>query len=174
MTTYFNNIEYLKSGAERQQQAYRVLTAYQVLDKLEAYTPVLVGTIPINIDIESSDLDILCYWTDKREFMIAAQQLFGNQPRFCMREDEENEAVIVNFLLDDLEVELFGQNIPVKEQRAYRHMIVEHELLYKHGDEFRKMIIELKKQGYKTEPAFAHLLGLEGDPYEELLNYDNC
>ncbi len=37
---------------------------------------------------------------------------------------------------------------------------------------FRQEIIALKKQGYKTEPAFAMALGLKGDPYyKELLNY---
>ena len=44
-------------------------------------------------------------------------------------------------------------------------------ILEKEGEEFRKQIINLKEKGWKTEPAFAKLLGLKEDPYLELLNY---
>ncbi len=54
---------------------------------------------------------------------------------------------------------------------AYRHMIKEYEILKMYGEEFRKQIIQLKRQGLKTEPAFGVLLGLKNDPYIELLNY---
>ena len=37
---------------------------------------------------------------------------------------------------------------------------------------WQELIIELKKKGIKTEPAFAMLLDLKGDPYDELLKYD--
>ncbi len=50
-------------------------------------------------------------------------------------------------------------------------MIKEYEILEKEGEEFRKQIINLKEKGWKTEPAFAKLLGLKEDPYLELLNY---
>ena len=52
-------------------------------------------------------------------------------------------------------------------------MIKEFEILEKEGDEFRRKIIELKELGLKTEPAFAKLLGLSGDPYVELLKYQS-
>ncbi len=74
--------------------------------------------------------------------------------------------------MNDFEIEIFGQSIPTKQQFAYRHLIVEHHLLNKHGEEFRQQIIELKRQGHKTEPAFALALGLTGDPYTELLNFE--
>ncbi|MNY83296.1 hypothetical protein D3C86_2259750 [compost metagenome] len=48
-------------------------------------------------------------------------------------------------------------------------MYVEYNLLSIHGEQFRQHIIELKKQGLKTEPAFAQALGIKGDPYLELL-----
>ena len=63
--TDFLNIDYLKSGTARQQKAFEVLNENLILQKLSDFTPVLVGTIPINIAIDSSDLDIACYWKDK-------------------------------------------------------------------------------------------------------------
>jgi hypothetical protein len=49
-------------------------------------------------------------------------------------------------------------------------MIAEYKILQEEGEEFKQKIIELKKQGIKTEPAFGILLGLE-NPYEDLLKY---
>ena len=46
---------------------------------------------------------------------------------------------------------------------------MEHRVLLAKGEEFRQEVINLKRQGWKTEPAFAKLLGLNGNPYEELL-----
>ncbi|NDV65102.1 DUF4269 domain-containing protein [Bacteroides sp. 224] len=172
MNTLFDNIEYLKKGTKRQQQAYLVLTENSVLPKLNSFHPILVGTIPINIDIETSDLDIICYWTQKEEFISALKKLFGKESEFKIEENQTMNAIVAGFKLHSFEIEIFGQNIPTKEQRGYRHMLVEHELLLKKGDQFRQQIIELKKQGYKTEPAFGIALGLSGDPYSELLNFE--
>ncbi|HRF37192.1 MAG TPA: DUF4269 domain-containing protein, partial [Saprospiraceae bacterium] len=58
-------------------------------------------------------------------------------------------------------------------QNAYRHLLIEARLLEERGPEFRQQIIELKQQGVKTEPAFARLLGLEGDAYEALLRLES-
>jgi len=51
-------------------------------------------------------------------------------------------------------------------------MLIENKILEQEGKQFRKKIIALKEQGYKTEPAFATLLGLEGNPYEALLELE--
>ncbi|WP_343330978.1 DUF4269 domain-containing protein [Polaribacter staleyi] len=60
----------------------------------------------------------------------------------------------------------------VKTQNAYRHMIVENKILKEKGFEFKQSIKKLKSNGTKTEPAFAKLLGLEGNPYTELLKLE--
>jgi len=54
----------------------------------------------------------------------------------------------------------------------HTHLIIEHKLLIKNGEDFRQQIIKLKRQGHKTEPAFAIALDLSGDPYMELLKFE--
>ena len=169
----FDNIEYLKTGNFRQKQAYEVLSKSRVMESLHEFDPVLVGTIPIDIDIENSDLDIICYWTDRNNFIENIIRLFADKQGFCIKNDQSQNCVIARFTVGHFEIEIFGQNIPVKMQMGYRHMIIEYQLLLKNGAAFRAKIIELKKQGYKTEPAFALLLELKGNPYEALLKFES-
>lgn len=171
--TDFLTINYLKSGTARQQKAFEVLNENLILQKLSEFTPVLVGTIPINIDISSSDLDIACYWKDKNHFIEIVKKNFSEQKDFQIFEKEisRNEAVVANFFTNDFEIEIFGQNTLVENQFGFRHMIIEASILEEKGEDFRQKIIALKKSGIKTEPAFAQLLGLKGDPYEAILNF---
>ncbi len=170
----FDNIEYLKLGNSRQKQAYIALTNNQILLKLKRFDPILVGTIPINIDIENSDLDIICYFVNKQDFINKLTDNFINEKNFLLKEQQssDNQTIVANFLMDSFKIEIFGQNIPTKQQFAYRHMIIEYHLLNQYGEKFRKQIIKLKQEGHKTEPAFALALGLTGDPYIELLNFE--
>ena len=170
----FENIEYLKTGNDRQKLVYNLLTQNKILEKLRQFDPILVGTIPVSIDIESSDLDIICCYNDKIKFTEIIKRNFKHNKDFTIYEQNEQKqnAIIASFKIDDLEIEIFGQNIPTRQQNAYRHMIIENRLLNEMGELFRQKIIELKKQGYKTEPAFAILLGLKGNAYNELLTYE--
>lgn len=165
----FLDISYLRLGNKRQKKAYQVLTDNRVLEKLTPYQPILVGTIPINIDIENSDLDIICEVSDKNEFIDKLNALFGAEKDFTIHESPKFDAIKANFIIDGFEIEIFGQNTPTTQQNAYQHMLIEHKVLLAKGEKFRQDIIDLKKQGYKTEPAFAKLLKLEGDAYQELL-----
>ncbi|MBS7254282.1 DUF4269 domain-containing protein [Flavobacterium branchiicola] len=169
----FSSIDYLQSGNAKQILAYQILTENKILDTLSEFDPILVGTIPINIDIENSDLDVICYWTSKAEFVSRIRLLFENKNEFKIQEAYINnqESVIANFLIDGFEIEIFGQNIPTKEQNGYRHMLIEHQILELKGENFRQEIIKLKRKGFKTEPAFGKLLGLKVNPYQELLDY---
>lgn len=169
----FRNIEYLKEGTEAQKQVYEVLTQYAVLKILNAFDPILTGTFPLAINIDSSDIDIACHWTNSKAFEDCLSSAFGKEAHFTIRSKslQNHSAIIANFNMAGFELEVFGQNIPVEDQLSYRHMLIEHRLLLKHGEAFKDEIIKLKKNGLKTEPAFAKLLGIEGDPYEELLKY---
>lgn len=168
---HFDTLTYLQSGTPIQQAAYRTLTANHIWEKLHPFTPMLAGTIPININIENSDLDILCYYKDHRGYMDNLVRECSHYDGFRFYETSVRDvpAIISSFTLDNFSVEIFAQPQPVTAQWGYRHMMIEHHLLQTQGEDFRQQIIALKKEGYKTEPAFARLLGLSGDPYEALL-----
>ncbi|GAA4328551.1 DUF4269 domain-containing protein [Mucilaginibacter gynuensis] len=172
---HFDTIDYLKTGSPIQQQAWQVLTEYRILEQLASFSPILTGTIPIDIAVPGSDLDMVCCYNNINVFMDTLVAVFSMQEQFLIKQTivKGIETVICNFFIRDFEVEVFGQSRPVKDQEAYRHMIVEYLLLQKHGEAFRRQVIDLKLQGIKTEPAFAQLLNLPGDPYVAMLNlYD--
>ncbi|MDF2553491.1 MAG: hypothetical protein K0R77_2766 [Chryseobacterium sp.] len=79
------------------------------------------------------------------------------------------KCIVINFMLEEFLIEIFGQAKPTTQQNAYLHMIAEYKILLEKGEDFKQKIIELKKKGIKTELAFGMLLNLE-NPYEDLLN----
>lgn len=169
----FDTLEYLKTGDPLQQKSYGLLTEHRIFYLLAEFDPILIGTIPIAIAIDSSDLDIGCYWTDKNAFITTLQTAFSGYQDFSCQELNTGamEAIVANFSIDGVEIEIFGQNIPTREQNGYQHMLIEHRILQERGAAFREAVIALKKSGLKTEPAFAQLLQIEGDPYLGLLEY---
>lgn len=165
----FTTLDYLQSGNEKQKRVYTILTTNRVLEKLKSFDPILTGTIPISIDIDTSDLDIICCFNNAYDFQTHLVNVFGHEQDFKIFIPKHPGAVAASFTLDGFVTEIFGQAILTREQAAYRHMLAEHKILTEKGEAFRKQIVELKKQGYKTEPAFGKLLGIEGNAYEYLL-----
>lgn len=170
----FINVSYLKKGNAKQQAAYKTLKGIHIFDHLKSFDPILVGTIPIAIDIENSDLDIICCYENADLFVEELRRNFDTFPDFAVSKKTINdvETVLVRFTASDFEIEVFGQQVPSRQQPGYRHMIIENALLNQYGEKFRAEVIALKRKGYKTEPAFAKLLHLSGDPYLELLKYE--
>jgi len=174
MAINFKNINYLKNGNVRQRQAYADLSSTRLFQLLEGFDPILTGTIPIGIDLPTSDLDVVCTCADHEQFSKLLQRHFSGYQAFALQtmKYKGTQTTICHFRTFHFEVEIFAQATPSEAQIAYRHMMVEHALLERYGAAFRQKIIALKREGLKTEPAFAQALGLEGDPYEALLNIE--
>ncbi|WP_143157417.1 DUF4269 domain-containing protein [Cnuella takakiae] len=170
----FTHIDYLRSGNLRQQEAYTALSTIGIMDLLGSYMPLLAGTIPLGIDVPGSDSDILCYRTDGDGFATTLRQHFGHYKGFAIDHVQTMQGLATTacFIAHGFTIEVFGQAVPSQEQLGYRHMLVEHRLLEEHGPVFRQQIINLKISGLKTEPAFAQVLGLSGDPYQALLELE--
>lgn len=176
MQTVWTDISYLLRGTQRQQDAYRALQTLDLFAVLRDYSPVLVGTIPLDIELEQSDLDIICEVYGQPSFQYCVTRAFGQQPHFQVRSARKDNlpSVTASFTAEGFPIEIFGQPRPVMKQTAYRHMVVEARLLAIGGEEARRKIRELKRAGLKTEPAFARCFHLQGDPYQTLLDLARC
>jgi len=168
----WRNIEYLKAGNDKQKLIYRILTETNILSVLKDFDPIVVGTIPIGIDIENSDIDIVCSVSDFEKFRYIVRQNFSQHDAFSDRIQGEKQAYVANFYHLKQEIEIFAQDMPSNLQNGFRHMLIEDRILCLAGESFRQKIISLKSQGYKTEPAFGKLLNLK-DPYSDLLHFEN-
>ena len=170
---HWQDIRYLSSGTPQQQAAYETITSLKLLQVLERYDPILVGTIPIDIDILTSDLDIICHVPDAKSFIALLNRQFLAYPDFSVHQTTHQEypSVIARFQAGTFAIEIFGQDLPTWQQNAFVHMVIEHRLLEIGGDKAKVAIRNLKLAGIKTEPAFVEYFGLGGDdPYKRLLD----
>jgi len=165
------DIEYLREGTASQRKAYQIITSTRVLYLLEPFNPLVVGTIPIDIDIDDSDIDIICYVDDLPYFRDWVRCFFSAHDSFTDRLKDKGKVYIASFFYDSKEIEIYAKNQPTYLQNGYRHMIIEEKLLNLGGKKFKTDIINLKRAGYKTEPAFGIVLNLE-NPYEDLLKME--
>jgi hypothetical protein len=169
----WTDLSYLQNGTPRQLAAFHCLRKLDIMRQLKEYHPVLVSTVCIDIDIESSDLDIICEVSQPVEFTRQITTFYGGLPNFELREARsENNSVVAEFEFENFVIEIFGQLLAVEKQAAYRHLSVMHRLLMIGGEAMRESIRQLKRQGLKSEPAFARYLGLSGDPYQVLLELE--
>jgi hypothetical protein len=163
--------QYLMHGNPRQRESYAVLKKLGIFEQLSAFTPVLAGTVPLDIDIAGSDLDILLEVYDLESAGKLLSRLYGHLDRYSCRikDTAGTSRIVARFGWQGWPVEIFGMAEPVERQNGYRHMVVEARILQLLGEKAKEQIRMMKRKGLKTEPAFAALLGLQGDPYEELL-----
>jgi hypothetical protein len=174
MNCNWEDISYLLNGSDKQRKTYDTLGKIEIFEILRKFNPILVGTIPIDIDIENSDLDIICEVYDFYEFEEILSNHFKDIKGFNITLDnrEGTKNIVVSFVYDQFIIEVFGQPLPTKKQNGYRHMIMEERLLKLGGEDFKREIIKLKKEGIKTEPAFTKYLKIGGNPYIELLKLE--
>jgi hypothetical protein len=179
MDTFPNwkNPRYLAAGTSRQRHIHAVLEDLGILTTLGAFDPVVTGTIPLGIDLPGSDIDIICEVAPAAELAFAQllRTHYGHQPAFQIGRaaNAGPPALVSSFCHLGTEIEVFGQALPTAHQYAYRHLVVEHAVLRAGGPAWYTAVRRLKAQGLKTEPAFAALLQLPGNPYEAVLTLEN-
>lgn len=172
--TDFSDIKYLRGGTDVQRRCYRVLSDGGIMEALAPCGPVLAGTFPLGINVKGSDLDIVCRWTGNfTSFGSEMSRLFAGYDDFSTGVSGDGKAFLCRFTAGGIPVEIYAYNAEPVQSNAYRHMLVEARVLRMLGGEFRRRVLELKEKGVKTEPAFARLLKLEGEPYAAVLGLEN-
>jgi hypothetical protein len=168
------DIGYLLQGDNKQKQVYAAIHTCRAMELLSAFDPTLTGTYPIGIYLPDSDIDIICHYAREELFENVLVNAFGFIDGFELtRKTIRGEACIISrFNHSGFLFEIFGQARPVSEQFAIRHMLIEQKVLSDNDQSFREEIIRLKEKGFSTEEAFCTLLGIEGDPYIELLKLE--
>ena len=142
-----------------------------VLKVLAQFDPHVAGTPPLELDLPGSDIDVLCFTPNVHLFIDAVWHAFSEAPEFTAKQWVDGpRPVIASFTAMDWRIELYGEGIPVEQQRGWRHFLVERRLLDLGGNDFRLTVLALRQSGMKTEPAFAVALNLRGDPYLTLLD----
>lgn len=149
-----------------------ILDEVRIFESLEAFDPRWVGSIPLDIHGPGADADICCSANGNLDgFEAFLRSEFGGLSDASVSPNQHagEASVIAKFSLGDLPVEIYGRNRPVETHESYIHWLAEHRLLDLAGDRLLEDVRVTKAAGLKTEPAFAQVLGLGGDPYSELL-----
>jgi len=149
---------------------FSALNSSEILKTLKSFNPLVAGTFPLNVNVADSDVDILISGNLNQAKKIM-QGKFGDLSDFkCDELMVQGEPTLLSsFSYHGIDFEIFGQRTPSIRQRGYLHFLVEERLLKIGGVPFAEKIKEARLSGIKTEPAFAKVLGLRGDPYDELL-----
>jgi hypothetical protein len=140
-----------------------------ILDLLAAFDPHVVGTLPLGIALPDSDVDIVCHAPDLNDVAELIWSTFSSADDFALyRWSARGRPLIAKFETEGWPFEVFASPEPVADQAGWRHFSVEQRLLNLGGFALQDQVMTLRMQGMKTEPAFATMLGLAGDPYAAL------
>ncbi len=138
------------------------LAECDVLRALARYGPRIAGTPPLGLEIPGSDIDVLCFAPDPHAFTDCVWQTFSHAPAFTAKQlMRRPRPVVASFEVAGWRIELYGEAIPVEQQRGWRHFAVERRLLELGGDALKLAVLARRHSGMKTEPAFAAALGAE-------------
>ncbi|MEA1675127.1 DUF4269 domain-containing protein [Nitrospirillum sp. BR 11163] len=141
-----------------------------IVEALAAFGPRVAGTPPLGLDLPSSDIDILCHARDAAAFAKALWALGAEWEGFTLHQwRQAPRPVIGRFRAHGWAFEVFGSPDPVEMQAGWRHFMVEARLLALGGPGLRAAVMAARLAGLKTEPAFAQVLKLRGEPYAALL-----
>lgn len=155
---------------EQQTKIFNALTKSKILELLSPYDPLIAGSVPLGLAESDADVDILLSAGKMSLFQNFIQEILSKKFELSVKSKrfQNEESLIVQFKYQDVKFELVVQEISTHRQLAYQHFQTEERLLMLGDLQFFNQIKSLRKQGIKTEPAFAKALGLAENPYLEI------
>lgn len=144
-----------------------------LLAALARFDPHVAGTPPLGLDLPDSDIDVLCHMADAFSFTRTLWDFARGLCGFTVHQwTGGGRPIVASFRTAGWRIEVFGEARPVSLQRGWRHFAIERRLLALGGEALRAAVMERRRDGMKTEPAFADVLRLGGDPYVALLDLE--
>jgi hypothetical protein len=141
-----------------------------LLDELRDFDPRVVGTLPLGLSTPASDIDVVCHVPDPAAFAQMVWRRYGSCDGFALYQwCSSRRPVVARFEWAGWPFELFGDPRPVDQQEGWLHFEIERRLLALDDGRLRKAVAGHRARGMKTEPAFAAVLAIAGDPYSGLL-----
>ena len=164
------NFETMARGTDRQKKAYETLSHLQLFEKMKAYSPVLAGAVPLDIDTPASILHIICSASNLETFAKELENEFGHCDSFDLHHKlvRSQPGVVARFFSEGFVIEVCAQSASVFTQLPVIHMLIEARLLAFAPKEAREKIRALKATGVKTEDAFAATFDIQGVASDEL------
>lgn len=155
---------------EMNQMLMSALKKSGILRLLRPYHPLIAGSLPLGLAVSSSDCDIIIEVDDFAKTEKHLHDLFSGLPGFKLwqRSDQSVPEMIASFFVDEVHFEIFCQKIPSMKQTAYKHFLAEERILKYAGLPFAELVLQERRQGLKTEAAFAKILRLEGNPFDAM------
>lgn len=156
---------------ETNKTIFRAIEDSNILRSFKIYTPFIAGAFPLGIHTKNSDVDILMYAIDLNGLEKSLKIHYENHDGFeSLRSfDDGLETLIVNFNQGNIPFEIVAQSRPIVEQKAYKYFHVEERLLKLGGELFKEVVMGIRMDGTKNEPAMVEALNIETNPYNELL-----
>lgn len=113
IAAFHQGIDYLLHGNATQQHAYHTLQELRMLTVLQEYSPVLVGTVPIDIHIDDSDLNIICEAYHFTEFQAIVDHHFHRMSdyRYTSKLVEGTPRAVCTFHYNDWLIQLLDKTI---------------------------------------------------------------
>lgn len=144
-----------------------ILAQLDLFNHLAAFDVEIIGTPPLGIDTENSDIDLVCHYHPTQLAQLTDRMTHFKQFQSWSfsQWQKDNRVYICHFSYQNWDIEIFCSTQAIIEQYGYQHFQVEKRLLNLANSAFKTCILQLKQQGIKTEPAFAQVLQLTGDPY---------
>ncbi len=164
----------LKAVVEMEKNKNLFYEVHNLLNTMSKYTPLVSGSVPLNIHNEKSDLDIIFSAQDLHRFaddLTCYAEKYS--PEVTFKKLKGYESVIIRYTTENIKYECVAQYRPVYDIIANQHFLIESRLLNIAGSSARTAISQLKKAGIPTEPAFAQYFYISGEPYEALLNMNS-
>lgn len=153
---------------------YEAVEQLQLGRRLQQWNWQLSGLLPLGIEIDDAEIDVVCSCADPAIFAETVWNEFGAAGEFRIwQRTTKEQSVVARFRAFGWEVEIYGSSVPLRQQLAVRHYEIEKRLLCLGGDRLRSSVRRMKQSGIKAERAFAMILNLTGDPHEALLRLED-